>query len=66
MQTVEKLVKIASLEGLNDRIINENLNSYLNRYTKKDLLRGMIFYCESNDKLADIFLLNMKQKKEIL
>lgn len=67
MQTVEKLVKIASLEGLNDRIIkDENLNSYLNQYTKKDLLRGMIFYCESNDKLADIFLLNMKQKKEVI
>lgn len=50
MHTIEKLVKIATLEGLNDKIIkDENLNSYLNHYTKKELLRGMIFYHESNN-----------------
>ena len=67
MQTVEKLVRIAALEGLNDKIIkDEKLNSFLNRYTKKELFRGMIFYHESNNKLTDIFLLNMKQKKEVI
>ena len=67
MQTVEKLVRIAALEGLNDRIIkDDNLNSYLNKYTKKELLRSMIFYHESNNKLADIFLLDMKKKKEVI
>lgn len=67
MQTVEKLVRIAVLEELNDKIIkDENLNSFLKKYTKKELLRGMVFYYESNNKLSEILLLNMNQKKEVI
>lgn len=67
MNDTVKLITIAILENMNNKIIKEEtIDEFLNRYKKDEILRSMLAYHLTNNLLGKIIVLETTTKKEVI
>ena len=67
MKDTIKLITIAILENMSNKIIKEETtDEFLNRYKKDEILRSMLAYHLTNNLLGKIIVLQTTTKKEVI